>query len=268
MIAEAVKAAGYKFGKDIFVALDPAASRTVATKPRKQEGLQVLQEQSRGNRQLREPWSTIWADWIDKYPIRSLEDGMAENDWDGWKKLTDKLGKKIQLVGDDLFVTNTEVPRQGHRHRHRQLDPGEGQPDRHAHRDLRRGATWRCATATPRCSRHRSGETEDATIADIAVATNCGQIKTGAPARSRPRGQVQPAAAHRRGARRARRLRRQVLEQRLTAKVARTSARSTARHCGALPTRGKRPIRCRRPSCYNREKEPENGRNSRNGCYM
>ena len=123
---------------------------------------------------------------------------MDEEDWDGWKTLTDRLGDRVQLVGDDLFVTNTERLKRGIERGRGQLDPGEGQPDRHAHRDARgdrdgaRGRLHRGDVAP-------LGETEDATIADLAVATGCGQIKTGAPVALGPGGEVQPAAADRGG---------------------------------------------------------------------
>ena len=154
-----------------------------------------------------------WAKWTEKYPIRSIEDGLAENDWDGWKLLTDRVGKKIQLVGDDLFVTNVKFLEKG-------IQTGTansilvkvnqiGTPQR----DVRRGEPGDPQRLHAPCCRTARGETEDATIADIAVATNCGQIKTGAPRGSRPRRQVQPAHPDRRTARRPGRVRRQVLEQ-------------------------------------------------------
>ena len=125
-----------------------------------------------------------WADICSRYPIVSIEDGLDEEDWDGWKLLTDKLGDRVQLVGDDLFVTNTERLAARHRVGRRQLDPDQGQPDRHAVRDPRRDPDGRRRPATRAVMSHRSGETEDTTIADLAVATGCGQIKTGAPSRS------------------------------------------------------------------------------------
>jgi len=124
-----------------------------------------------------------WARWVEKYPIRSLEDGLAENDWDGWKKVTDRLGKKIQLVGDDVFVTNTEFLAKGIK---------TGVANSILVKVNQIGTLSETFEAVNMATRagytavlsHRSGETEDSTIADIAVATNCGQIKTGAPARS------------------------------------------------------------------------------------
>ena len=182
VIAEAVKAAGYKFGKDIFVALDPASSELWnEAKEAGKAGYKFFK--SSQEIVSSEKLSAIWADWAAKYPIRSLDFGMAENDWDGWKKLTDKLGDKIQLVGDDLFVTNTKFL-------------AKGIALKTANSILVKvnqiGTLTETFEAVQLAMRngysavlsHRSGETEDATIADIAVATNCGQIKTGAPARS------------------------------------------------------------------------------------
>jgi enolase len=125
-----------------------------------------------------------WSKWVDKYPaIRSLEDGLAEGDWDGWKKLTDRLGKKIQLVGDDIFVTNIKFLDRGIKsHTANSILVKVNQigtlSETFAAVNLAMRNGYTAVLS------HRSGETEDATIADIAVATNCGQIKTGAPARS------------------------------------------------------------------------------------
>jgi enolase len=125
----------------------------------------------------------MWARWCKNYPIRSIEDGLAENDWDGWKKLTEKLGDKVQLVGDDLFVTNKKFLQKG-------LDKGCANSILVKVNQI--GSLSETFDAVNLAMRnrysailsHRSGETEDSTIADIAVATNCGQIKTGAPCRS------------------------------------------------------------------------------------
>jgi enolase len=124
-----------------------------------------------------------WAKWIEKYPIRSLEDGLAENDWAGWKLLTDRVGKKTQLVGDDLFVTNVKFLEKGiSTHTANSILVKVNQigtlSETFAAVNLAQRNGYSAVLS------HRSGETEDATIADIAVATNCGQIKTGAPARS------------------------------------------------------------------------------------
>jgi enolase len=124
----------------------------------------------------------FWGEWVDRYPIVSIEDGMAEDDWDGWKLLTDRLGDRVQLVGDDLFVTNPEVLRRG-------IDQGVANAILIKPNQIGSlSETLECVRIAQRASyatmiSHRSGETEDATIADIAVATNAGQIKTGAPAR-------------------------------------------------------------------------------------
>jgi enolase len=179
VIAAAVKDAGYKFGKDIFVALDPAASELWDAGKKKYRLFKSDPEKFLTAEQM----IGIWSGWVDQYPIRSLEDGLAENDWDGWKKLTDKLGRKIQLVGDDVFVTNTEYLQKG-------ISTGTANSILVKVNQI--GTLTETFEAVQLAMRngysavlsHRSGETEDATIADIAVATNCGQIKTGAPARS------------------------------------------------------------------------------------
>ena len=128
-------------------------------------------------------WADMLATWVDKYPIISIEDGMAEGDWDGWKLLTDKLGKKVQLVGDDLFVTNTKILREG-------IQKGVANSilikinqigtltETFAAIEMAKRAGYTAVIS------HRSGETEDSTIADIAVGTNAGQIKTGSMSRS------------------------------------------------------------------------------------
>ena len=179
LIGEAVEKAGYKFGKQIFVALDPAASEMW---DKAKKGYRFFK--SNPDKLLSpEQMAAYWANWISKYPIRSLEDGMAENDWAGWKKLTDMVGDKTQLVGDDLFVTNVKFLEKGIK-------------TKTANAILVKvnqiGTLSETFAAVNMAMRngysavlsHRSGETEDSTIADIAVATNCGQIKTGAPARS------------------------------------------------------------------------------------
>jgi enolase len=125
----------------------------------------------------------MWANWCSKYPIRSIEDGLAENDWEGWRKLTAKLGDKIQIVGDDLFVTNKKFLQRG-------IDEKCGNAILVKVNQIGTLSETFDAVNLAMRSRysailsHRSGETEDSTIADIAVATNCGQIKTGAPCRS------------------------------------------------------------------------------------
>jgi len=175
-ILKAIGAAGYKAGKDIFIALDPAASEFYRNRK------YVLAAEDKPRKSADE-MVAFWADWVDRYPIISLEDGMAENDWTGWKKLTDRLGAKVQLVGDDLFVTNTKYLEKG-------IEKGV------ANSILVKVNQIGTLTETLDCMQmahragyttvisHRSGETEDATIADIAVATNAGQIKTGSASRS------------------------------------------------------------------------------------
>ena len=179
VIGEAVEAAGYKFGKQVFVALDPAASELW---DKEKKGYKFFK--SNPDRVLKsEEMVDYWARWCEKYPIRSIEDGLAENDWDGWKMMTDRLGKKVQLVGDDLFVTNVKF-----------LEKGISSSTANAIlvKVNQIGTLSETFAAVNLAMRngysavlsHRSGETEDSTIADIAVATNCGQIKTGAPCRS------------------------------------------------------------------------------------
>ncbi len=179
VIAEAVKASGYKLGKDVFIALDPAASELWDHNKKKYK----LFKSDPNNYMSADDMIGIWSRWADQYPIRSLEDGLAEGDWDGWKTLTDKLGKKIQLVGDDIFVTNPKFLKKG-------IELGVGNSILVKVNQI--GTLTETLEAVNTAMRngysavlsHRSGETEDSTIADIAVATNCGQIKTGAPARS------------------------------------------------------------------------------------
>ena len=179
VIGEAVEAAGYSFGKQIFIALDPAASELWDAE---KKGYKLFK--SNPDKILSpEQMVDYWAKWVEKYPIRSIEDGLAENDWDGWKLMTERVGKKIQLVGDDLFVTNVKFLEKG-------ISTGTANSILVKVNQI--GTLSETFAAVNLAMRngysavlsHRSGETEDATIADIAVATNCGQIKTGAPARS------------------------------------------------------------------------------------
>ncbi len=182
VIEEAVDKAGYKWGEQIFVALDPATSElwNEAEKDGKQ-GYKFFS--SSQDIISSDDLIAMWADWCSKYPIRSIEDGLAENDWDGWAKLTAKLGDKVQLVGDDLFVTNKKFVERGVKEssanavlvKVNQIGTLSETFDAVNYAQANRFA---CVLS------HRSGETEDSTIADIAVATNCGQIKTGAPCRS------------------------------------------------------------------------------------
>ncbi|MEM9021076.1 MAG: phosphopyruvate hydratase [Planctomycetota bacterium] len=182
IIEQAVDKAGYSWGEQIFVALDPATSElwNEAEKDGK-EGYKFFS--STQEIISSSDMASLWAQWCSKYPIRSIEDGLAENDWAGWKELTDKVGDKVQLVGDDLFVTNKKFLQKG-------IDTGTANSILVKVNQI--GTLSETFDAVGLAMRsgysavlsHRSGETEDATIADIAVATNCGQIKTGAPARS------------------------------------------------------------------------------------
>ena len=207
-----------------------------------------------------------WADLASRYPIVSIEDGMDEEDWDGWKPLTEQLGERVQLVGDDLFVTNTERLRQRDRAGRGQLDPDQGQPDRHAHRDAAGDRDGPRASGYTAVMSHRSGETEDVTIADLAVATGCGQIKTGAPVAHRPRREVQPAAAHRGAARRRGRVPRPRAFPRCCRRRAPGAGRNVSggHECRAYGLRGLPPRRpARRPAAHARlapQRAPVRGR--------
>jgi enolase len=179
VIGEAVEKSGYKFGKQIFVALDPATSEMW---DKQKKGYKFFKSNPD---KILPPQAMVdyWAKWCEKYPIRSLEDGCAENDWDGWKKLTDAVGDKVQLVGDDLFVTNVKFLEKGISTKTAnsilvKVNQIGTLSETFAAVDLAMRNGYSAVLS------HRSGETEDSTIADIAVATNCGQIKTGAPARS------------------------------------------------------------------------------------
>jgi enolase len=179
VIGEAVTAAGYEFGKQVFVALDPAASELWDNEKKGYKFFKSAPDKIMSSEQM----ADYWQKWIEKYPIRSIEDGFAENDWAGWKLFTDRVGKKVQLVGDDLFVTNSKFLEKG-------ISTGTANSILVKVNQI--GTLSETLAAVNLAIRngytavlsHRSGETEDSTIADIAVATNCGQIKTGAPARS------------------------------------------------------------------------------------
>ncbi len=176
VVLEAIQQAGYKPGKDIAIALDPAASEFY------QDGKYVFKKSDKSAKTSDE-MVKYWAKWVSDYPIVSLEDGLAENDWEGWENLTRELGGKIQLVGDDIFVTNISFSAKGHRQGRSQFDSGQSQPDRHGERDARCHRPGRRNGYTSVIS-HRSGETEDTFIADLAVATGAGQIKTGSASRT------------------------------------------------------------------------------------
>ncbi|HEU4974997.1 MAG TPA: phosphopyruvate hydratase [Baekduia sp.] len=174
-LVDGIEAAGYKPGEDIAIALDPATSEI-----RKGDAYDLEHE---GRQLSSEELAAYWADLAGKYPILSIEDGMDEEDWDGWKVLTDRIGDTVQLVGDDLFVTNVERLKRG-------IDAGVGNSILIKVNQIGTLSETLAAIAMAReagytaVMSHRSGETEDVTIADLAVATGCGQIKTGAPSRS------------------------------------------------------------------------------------
>jgi len=175
LILEAIEAAGYKSPAQIAIALDPACSEIY------KDGRYHLQ---REGRQLNsKEMVDFWIDWVKRFPLVCLEDGMAEEDWEGWKLLTEKLGKRIQLIGDDIFVTNPQRLARGISHEIAnavliKLNQIGTLTETLQTMELARKNGYRCVVS------HRSGETEDPFIADLAAATGCGQIKTGAPCRS------------------------------------------------------------------------------------
>jgi enolase len=179
LMATAVDRAGYRLGEDVFFALDPAASEMFD----KESGRYAFFKSAPQRRMSSQELVDHWASWCGKYPIRSIEDGLAEDDWEGWKNLTKRLGEHVQLVGDDVFVTNETRLARG-------LETGAANAilikvnqigtltETFAAVDLAMRNGWSAVIS------HRSGETEDTTIADIAVACNAGQIKTGSVCRS------------------------------------------------------------------------------------
>ncbi|MGM9977368.1 MAG: phosphopyruvate hydratase [Clostridium sp.] len=175
IIIEAITKAGYKPGEDMFIAIDAASSEYY------KDGKYVLENE--GKTLTASEMVDFLEDWVNKYPIISIEDGMAEEDWEGWKLITERLGKKVQLVGDDLFVTNTTRLKSG-------IEKGVANSILIKLNQI--GTLTETLNAIEMANRagytavvsHRSGETEDTTIADLVVAVNAGQIKTGAPARS------------------------------------------------------------------------------------
>ena len=177
VILEAIEKAGYKAGEQIAIALDPAASEFY------EEDSGVYNLRREGKKLNSEEMVAFWKSWVDQYPIVSIEDGLAQDDWDGWKLMTAELGDRLQIVGDDLLVTNPDRVRKGIREKAANAllvklnQIGTLTETIEAVETCHRSA-WRAVTS------HRSGETEDATISDLAVALNMGQIKTGAPARS------------------------------------------------------------------------------------
>jgi enolase len=175
MLIEGIEAAGYKPDTDVAIALDPATSEIESG------GSYVLEHE--GRTLSADEMAAYWAEMAGRYPILSIEDGMAEEDWEGWRLLTERLGGSVQLVGDDLFVTNSERLRRG-------IEAGVGNSILVKVNQIGTLSETLDAIQTARDAgytavmSHRSGETEDTTIADLAVATGCGQIKTGAPSRS------------------------------------------------------------------------------------
>jgi enolase len=175
-ILEAVTAAGYNAGVNVMLALDPAASEFY-------DGKSYVFKKSDGRKLSSAEMVAYWKGWAEQYPIISIEDGMAENDWEGWKLMTDEMGDRVQLVGDDLFVTNTEFLRRG-------IDLGVANSILIKVNQIGTLTETLDAIELARTHRrtavisHRSGETEDTFIADLAVATNAGQIKTGSLSRT------------------------------------------------------------------------------------
>ena len=178
IVLKAIEKAGYKPGEDIFIAMDAAVSEFYDTKT----GLYTFKKSS-GKSLTSDEMVDYWVEWAGKYPIYSIEDGLAEDDWDAWKKITAKIGNKVQLVGDDLFVTNVERLQRG-------IDNDVANSILIKVNQI--GSLTETVEAVQLATRngytsvmsHRSGETEDTTIADLAVALNCGQIKTGSASRS------------------------------------------------------------------------------------
>jgi enolase len=178
IVLQAIEKAGFKPGLDMFIAMDAASSEFYDAKTRT-----YTFKKSDGKKLKSDEMVEYWAKWAKKYPIISIEDGMGEEDWDGWKKLTDKIGDKVQLVGDDLFVTNVEFLQKG-------IDMGVANSILVKVNQI--GSLTETINAVNLAKRnsyksimsHRSGETEDSTIADLAVALNTGQIKTGSASRS------------------------------------------------------------------------------------
>jgi enolase len=183
LIAIAVEKSGYKLGEQVFIALDPAMSElSNEAKAVGKTGYRYFKSRP-DHVATSDEIIDLWASWCAKYPIHSIEDGLAEDDWAGWRKLTEKLGGKVQLVGDDLFVTNPKFLAKGIAEKCGnailvKVNQIGTLSETFAAVNLAHRSGYRAILS------HRSGETEDSTIADIAVATNCGQIKTGAPCRS------------------------------------------------------------------------------------
>ncbi len=177
VILEAIEKAGYKAGKDVAIALDPAASELY------DEEKKVYNMRKEGKQLDSAQMVAFWKSWVDQFPIVSIEDGLAQDDWDGWKMMTKELGDRIQIVGDDLLVTNPEriakaIEQNSCNSVLIKLNQIGSLTETIEAVEMAHRNGWTAVTS------HRSGETEDSTIADLAVALNTGQIKTGAPARS------------------------------------------------------------------------------------
>ena len=178
VVLQAIEKAGFRPGEDVFIAMDAASSEFYD----EERGLYVFKK-STGDELTSQQMADYWTDWVNKYPILSIEDGMHEDDWNGWKLMTESVGDKIQIVGDDLFVTNVERLQQG-------IEKNIANALLVKVNQI--GSLTETINAVDLCHRnkyksvmsHRSGETEDSTIADLAVALNTGQIKTGSASRS------------------------------------------------------------------------------------
>jgi enolase len=178
IVLKSIEKAGFKPGEDIFIAMDAASSEMWNEKEQA-----YIFHKSDNTKLSSDEMAAYWANWCNKYPIVSIEDGMAEDDWKGWKALTEKIGKKVQIVGDDLFVTNVKRLKQG-------IDTQTANAILVKVNQIGSLSETIAAVRMAQNARfnsvmsHRSGETEDSTIADLAVALNCGQIKTGSASRS------------------------------------------------------------------------------------
>jgi enolase len=175
VIMQAIEAAGYEPGEDVFIALDPASSEFY------EDGKYILK--SEGKKLTAAEMADLYAEWSDNYPIISIEDGLAEEDWAGWAILAEKIGKRVQIVGDDIFVTNTSRIERGIRERVAnsvliKLNQIGTLTETMRAIEMARKAGWTAVVS------HRSGETEDTTIADVVVGAGCGQIKTGSGCRT------------------------------------------------------------------------------------
>lgn len=177
-VLKAIETAGYRPGEDIYIAMDAAATEFYD-----EESKQYVFRKSDGARRNSKEMVDYWSEWVSRYPIISIEDGLAEDDWDGWKALTDALGNRIQLVGDDLFVTNSKRLKKG-------IETGVANSilvkvnQIGSLTETMEAVQMAHSASYTSVMSHRSGETEDSTIADLAVALRCGQIKTGSASRS------------------------------------------------------------------------------------